>query len=234
MNPYLQETSQDTSPAAGDMPCGAAEHAAEQQETCHAAPRAYVRATVDSAWSIIIDGQSISSTWANAELISLFRIQQHIEMETHAPVTLEMLLHAEPRQAKQPRRSWWSNVESISRCVAGYHHAVGASEHDSIRSIQEDICGYAYTLRRGLPSNVDVTEFFALLHRAITNRALNMALRKTIDKSLGDDLLVGPDGRCVTQFGRQALADILEHCIDTVLTDYQSLQDNMRQFQPDR
>ena len=216
------------------MPCGAAEHAAEQQETCHAAPRAYVRATVDSAWSIVIDGQSISSTWANAELISLSRIQQHIEMETHAPVTLEMLLHAEPRQAKQPRRSWWSNVESISRCVAGYHHAVGASEHDLIRSIQGDICGYAYTLRRGLPSNVDVTEFFALLHRAITNRALNMALRKTIDKSLGNDLLVGPDGRCVTQLGRQALADLLEHCIDTVLTDYQSLRDNMKQFQPDQ
>ena len=95
-------------------------------------------------------------------------------------------------------------------------------------------CAYAYILRRGLPSNVDVTEFFALLHRAITNRALNMALRKTIDKSLGDDLLVGPDGQCVTQFGRPALADILEHCIDTVLTDYQSLRDNMKQFQPDR
>ena len=230
MNPNLQETSQDTPPAAGDMPCGAAEHAAEQQETCHAAARAYVRATVDSAWSIIIDGQFISSTWANAELISLPRIQQHIEMETHAPVTLEMLLNAEPRQTKQPKRSWWSNVESISRCVAGYHHAVGASEHDKIESIRADICGYAYTLRRGLPSHVDVTEFFPLLLRAIANRALNMSLRTTIDHSLRHDLLVGPHGRRVTMCGRQALADILELCLDIVKEDYKKLEIDMRQF----
>jgi hypothetical protein len=60
-----------------------------------------------------------------------------------------------------------------------------------------------------------------------------MALRKTIDKSLGNDLLVGPDGRCVNQLGRQALADILQHCMDTVLTDYQSLQDNMTLLRED-
>ena len=212
------------------MACGAAEHAAEQQETCHAAPRAYVRATVDSAWSIIIDGQSISSTWANSELISLSGIQNHIAMVTHAPVTLEMLLNAEPRQTKQPKRSWWSNVESISRCVAGYHHAVGASEHDKIESIRADICGYAYTLRRGLPSHVDVTEFFPLLLRAIANRALKMALRTTLEHSLVDDLPVGPHGRPVTMCGRKALTDIFDVCLDIVKEDYEKLGNELRQF----
>ena len=220
-------------PTAPNMPCGAAEHADVQENS-------YVTAIVDSAWSAIMDRQHVAqkahirTAWANARLLSLAKIKQHIMRETHEPVTLEALLHAEPPRTKHQRRSWKSNVDSISRCIAAYHHAISAAEHDLCRSIQQDICAYAYTLRRGLPSNVDVNEFFALLHRAITNRALNMALRKTIDKSLGDDLLVGPDGRCVTQFGRQALADILEHCIDTVLTDYQSLRDNMKQFQPDR
>ena len=208
---------------AGDMPRGAAEHAAVLQNS-------YVRTTIQSAWTIIIDGQFISPTWATSSLISLSRIQQHVERETHVPVTLEMLLHGDPQRWKYQKRSWWSSVESISRCVAGYHHAFGASEHDSCGSIQRDICAYAHTLRRGLPSSVDVTQFLVLLHQGITNRALNMALRKTIDQSLSDDLPVGPDGRCVTRCGRQAFADILEQCLDIVKDDYQSLQANMRQF----
>ena len=177
-----------------------------------------------------MDKHDISSAWANARLLSLARIKQHIVRYTHEPVTLEALRHAEPPQAKHQKRSWWSSMESISRCIAAYHHAVSASEHGSCRSIEQDICAYAYTLRQGLPSDVDVTEFFTLLHRAITNRALNMALRKTIDKSLDDDLRVSPDGRCVSQLGRQTLADILEQCVDTVQADYLRLRDNIRQF----
>jgi hypothetical protein len=69
-----------------------------------------------------------------------------------------------------------------------------------------------------------------LLHQGITNRALNMALRKTIDQSLSDDLPVGPVGRRVTEHGRQALADLLEQCLDIVEQDYQNLRTDMRQF----
>ena len=232
MTPGLMQTSCGSStPTAPNMSRGAAEHADVLENS-------YVTATVDSAWSAIMDRQRVArnahirSAWANARL-SLARIKQHIMRETHEPVTLEALLHAEPSQTKHQKRSWKCNVDSISRCIAAYHHAISAAEHDLCRSIQQDICAYAYTLRRGLPSNVDVTEFFALLHRVITNRALNMALRKTIDKSLGNDLLVGPDGRCVNQLGRQALADVLEHCMDTVLTDYQSLRDNMKLLRED-
>ena len=214
---------------APNMPCGAAEHADVQENS-------YVTAIVDSAWSAIMDRQHVAqkahirTAWANARLLSLAKIKQHIMRETHEPVTLEALLLAEPPRTKHQKRSWWSNVESISRCIMAYHHAISASNHHTAYAIQQHIYAYAYVLRRGLPSNVDVTEFFALLHQAITNRALNMALRKTIGNSLGDDLFVGPDSQSVTQFGRQALADILEQCIDTVLTDYQSLRDDMKKF----
>ena len=64
----------------------------------------------------------------------------------------------------------------------------------------------------------------------MTNRALNMALRKTIDQSLGDDLPVGPVGRRVTEHGRQALAGVLEQCLDIVEEDYQMLRTNMQQI----
>ena len=196
-----------------DMPRSAAEHAAFLENS-------YVTAIIDSAWS----------AWSWSRLLSLARIKELIMKETHEPVTLEALLHAEPPRTRQQKRSWWSNIESISRCVAAYHHAISASEHDSCRLVQRNICAYAFTLRRGLPSNVDVTEFFTLLHRAITNRALNMALRATVDKSLRNDFLVGPDSRCMAHSGRHALADILEHCLDSVKTDYQALRNRMKQL----
>ena len=217
-----------TSPAARDVPCGAAEHSDLLQKI-------YVRATVHSAWSIIMElslnPEHIEANAKLAKLISLSRIQQHIEQETHVPVTLEMLLHAGPQRTKHQKISWWSNVEAICRCVQEYHHAVGASEHETCRSIQDDICAYAQMAKRGVRvPHVDVTEFLALLYQAIMNRALNMALRKTIDQSLSDDLLVSLHGRRVTMFGRHALADILERCLDIVKDDYQRLRTDMRQF----
>lgn len=125
----------------------------------------YARTTVDSAYTMVIDGQLLNRSWASSRLISLSRIQQHIERETHVPVTHEMLLLAEPQRTKHQKRSWKSYVESVSRCVAGYHHAFGASEHEECRSIQGDICAYAHTLRRGLPSSVDVTQFLVASSR---------------------------------------------------------------------
>ena len=64
----------------------------------------------------------------------------------------------------------------------------------------------------------------------MTNRALNMALRKTIDQSLGVDLPVGLVGRRVTENGRQALAVVFEQCHDIVEQDYQTLRTDMQQF----
>ena len=69
-----------------------------------------------------------------------------------------------------------------------------------------------------------------VLHQGITNRALNMALRKTIGQSLSDDLPVGPVGRRVTEHGRQAFADVLEQCLAIMERDYQRLRTDMRQF----
>ena len=70
-----------------------------------------------------------------------------------------------------------------------------------------------------------------LFHRSIANRALNLALHKTIDQSLKDDLLVGPGGRRVTENGKQALADMLAQCLDIVDQEYQTLRSDMRQCQ---
>ena len=186
----------------------------------------YVVAKVHTAWTY-----TFCRHWENAKPISLPRIQQHVLRETHVPVTLEMLLYADPQQTKYQKRSWWSNVESVLRCVAGYHRASVAAEHFSSRSLQGDIVEHSITLRRGLPNSVDVKQFLMLLHRSITNRALNLALHKTIDQSLKDDLLVGPGGRRVTENGQQALADMLAQCLDIVDQEYQTLRSDMRQFQ---
>ena len=78
---------------------------------------------------------------------------------------------------------------------------------------------------------LDVKQFLALLHRTITNRALNLALHKTIDQSLKDDLIVGPCGRRVSEEGQQTLADMLSQCLDIVDQEYQTLRSDMRQFQ---
>ena len=223
MTPGLKRTSSGSSPHVspnvpqdGDMSRSAAEHAAFLENS-------YATAIIDSAWSNVMRRQ-------DARLLSLARIKELILKETHEPVTLEDLLHAEPPRKRQQKRSWWSKIESISRCVASYHHAISASEHDSCRLIRRDICAYAFTLRRGLPSNVDVTEFFTLLHRAITNRALNMVLREAVDKSLRDEFLVGPDSRCMAHSGRLALADIFEYCLDSIKTEYEALRNRMKQL----
>ena len=147
MTPCLHRTRHGISrgsstPTASNMPCLAEEHADVQENS-------YVTAIVDSAWSEIMDRQHVAqnpyirTAWANARLLSLARIKQHIMRETHEPVTLEALLHAEPSQTKHQKRSWKCNVDSISRCIAAYHHAISAAEHDLCRSIQQDICAYA-------------------------------------------------------------------------------------------
>ena len=186
----------------------------------------YVFAKVHTAWTY-----TFSRHWENADVISLPKIQQHLLRETHVPVSLEMLLYADPQQTKYRRRSWWSIVESVLRCVGSYQRAIGAAEHLSCRSIQRDLLEYSITLRRGLPNSVDVKQFLALLHRTITNRAWNLALHKTIDESLKDDLIVGPGGCRVSEKGQQTLADMLSQCLDIVDQEYQTLRSDMRQFQ---
>ena len=84
---------------AGDMSCGAGEHAAVLQNN-------YVRTMIQSAWMVIIDEQ-----WAKSQKrikytpISLRRIKEHVERETHVPVTAEMLLYEEPQNSIR-KKSW--------------------------------------------------------------------------------------------------------------------------------
>ena len=182
----------------------------------------YAAAIIDAAWSNVMRRQ-------DARLLSLDRIKELIMKDTFGPVTLKALLYAEP-----PRTRLQGDVESIFRCVAAYRRAIIASEHDLCRLVQRRIYAYTFTLRRSLPTNVDVTEFCTLLHRAIMNRALNIALRAAVDKSLHDDFLVNPDSRSTAHFGRLALADMLEHCLDSVNTDYEALLDSMNQLRDNK
>ena len=222
MTPGLKRTSSGSSthvapnvPQDGDMSRSAAEHAAFLENS-------YATAIIDSAWSNVMRRQ-------DARLLSLDRIKELIMKDTYEPVTLKALLYAEP-----PRTRLQGDVESIFRCVAAYRRAIIASEHDLCRLVQRRIYAYAFTLRRSLPTNVDVTEFCTLLHRAIMNRALNIALRAAVDKSLHDDFLVNPDRRSTAHFGRLALADMLERYLDSVNTDYEALLDSMNQLRDNK
>ena len=185
----------------------------------------YIKSMAHSAWTY-----TFCHNWANTKMVSLSRIQQHIQRETHVPVTLDMLLQADLHVTKYQKRPWWSDVESTLRCVTRYHHAFCASEYESCALIQRYIRAYSLTLRRGLHSNVDVTEFLTLLHCGITNRALYEALQTTIDQARDEYLPVGPGGLTVSEDGRRVLADLLEQCLDIVDQDYQKIRTDMRQF----
>ena len=179
---------------------------------------AYVHATIESACTIVFDGQSVCRTWANTRLISQSSFRHSVEQKMHVPITLEMLLHPKLPAAcpaerstgnsKRQMRSWISSLESVFGCVASYHHAFAASEHDACRAIRSKHGRYADTLEHGLPSNLHPKRLLALLHQALVDRSLSMALRKLVDHLLSDDLVLGPLGG--TRPGREAVSEILE------------------------
>ena len=121
-------------------------------------------------------------------------------------------------------------MQSISGCVAGYHHAFGASEHNACHTIREDVSGYTDTLRRGLSNSADTSQFLGLLHRAIENRSFNMALRQIISLSFDDHLLILPVGQRLDEETRRAIADVLVQCLEITQADYETLQADMRNF----
>ena len=162
-----------------------------------------------------------------------FRVQTYSNLSSdtcmcqcHSKCRLVTTLMGQKRQ----NISWWSNVQSISRCVAAYHDAFGASEHDACHTIREDISGYACALKRGLPNSADTSQFLGLLHRAIENRSFNMAQRKIIILSFDDHLLILPIGQRLDEETRRVVADVLEQCLEITQADYETLQADMRTF----
>ena len=212
--PLISDPEEHSPATAANIPRGAAE------QTDHRS-NAYVRETIESAWT---------RASANARFVSRSSLQEKLEQEMLVPITLEILFHHDPPRRMQ-NKSWPGALETVSRCGAAYHHAFGASEHDACLSIQNDICGWANRLRRDLPGNVDTTQFLTLLHQYIENRSFNMAVRTVINQSLGSLYFsVRPLGQRSDDRGRQAVADLLEQCLNVLQEDHARLQTNLRQF----
>ena len=140
---------------------------------------------------------------------SLFiRLKKAEANATQVPLTHAELFTASARgPGLKPTTGgkWPTCIEMISRRVAAYHHAVNAGEHDQSLEIAENIGQYAHTLRQMVHED-DCHTFITLLHGWIQNRALNMALRSTVDKAFEDD----PFWRNLSDADRGAVVDQLE------------------------
>ena len=104
-------------------------------------------------------------------------LKQYVIDVTFVPMTRCDLVRrsAIPPAKKQRKGSVWStSIESISRCVAAYHHAVIATEHDACEEIVNNISTFAHMICK----KTDVSDqLLKLLHQWIENRSINIALR---------------------------------------------------------
>ena len=109
-------------------------------------------------------------------------LKQYVIDVTFVPMTRCDLVRrsAIPPAKKQRKGSVWStSIESISRCVAAYHHAVIATEHDACEEIVNNISAFAHTICK----KTDVSDqLLKLLHQWIENRSINIALRLSLDR----------------------------------------------------
>ena len=123
---------------------------------------------------------------------------------------------------------WPTCMETISRCVAAYHHAVNAGEHNQSLEIGANIGQYAHTLRQMVHED-DCVTFVTLLHAWIENRALNMALRSTVNKAFEDD----PFWRNLSDADRGAVVDHLETRQEAVRAKSDELREAMQALRAD-
>ena len=116
-------------------------------------------------------------------------LKQAVANATQVPLTHAELSTASARgPGLKPATGgkWPTCMETISRCVAAYHHKVNAGERNQSLEIAATIGQYAHTLRQMVHED-DCLTFVTLLHAWIENRALNMALRSTFHKAFEDD-----------------------------------------------
>ena len=105
---------------------------------------------------------------------------------TFVPLTRCALARRSARPpGKKPRTGgiWPTSIESISRCVAAYHRAANAAEHDECDGIVDNIGAYAHTL---CMRTDDPDQLVKLLHQWIENRSINMALRLSLERCLAE------------------------------------------------
>ena len=104
-------------------------------------------------------------------------LKQYVIDVTFVPMTRCDLVRrsAIPPAKKQRKGSVWStSIESISRCVAAYHQAVIATEHDACEEIVNNISTFAHMICKKTDAS---DQLLKLLHQWIENRSINTTLR---------------------------------------------------------
>ena len=179
--------------------------------------------------AVILDAameRTASLTFLAARTDAWFNsLKQDVIDVTFVPMTRCDLVRrsAIPPAKKQRKGSVWStSIESISRCVAAYHHAVIATEHDACEEIVNNISAFAHTICK----KTDVSDqLLKLLHQWIENRSINIALRhvRCLEKfTFWEHITVEKHAQAVS---------LLETAIAIIRTDGEELRrcmDNLR------
>ena len=181
--------------------------------------------------AVILDAameRTASLTFLAARTEAWFNsLKQDVIDVTFVPMTRCDLVRrsAIPPAKKQRKGSVWStSIESISRCVAAYHHAVIATEHDACEEIVNNINTFAHMICK----KTDVSDqLLKLLHQWIENRSINIALRLSLDRCLEKFTF----WEHITAEKRAQAVSLLETAMAIIRTDGEELRrcmDNLR------
>jgi len=181
--------------------------------------------------AVILDAameRTASLTFLAARTEAWFNsLKQDVIDVTFVPMTRCDLVRrsAIPPAKKQRKGSVWStSIESISRCVAAYHHAVIATEHDACEEIVNNISTLAHVICK----KTDVSDqLLKLLHQWIENRSINIALRLSLDRCFEKFTF----WEHITAEKRAQAASLLETAMAIIRTDGEELRrcmDNLR------
>ena len=177
--------------------------------------------------AVILDA-AMERTGSTARTEAWFNsLKQDVIDVTFVPMTRCDLVRrsAIPPAKKQRKGSVWStSIESISRCVAAYHHAVIATEHDACEEIVNNINTFAHMICK----KTDVSDqLLKLLHQWIENRSINIALRLSLDRCLEKFSF----WEHITAEKRAQAVSLLETAMAIIRTDGEELRrcmDNLR------
>ena len=181
--------------------------------------------------AVILDAamaRTASLTFLAARTEAWFNsLKQDVIDATFVPMTRCDLVRrsAIPPAKKQRKGSVWStSIESISRCVAAYHHAVTATEHDACEEIVYNIstCAHMICKKTDVPD-----QLLNLLHQWIENRSINIALRLSLNRCLEKFTF----WEHITAEKRAQAVSLLETALAIMRTDGEELRrcmDNLR------
>ena len=178
--------------------------------------------------AVILDA-AMERTGSTARTEAWFNsLKQYVIDVTFVPMTRCDLVRrsAIPPAKKQRKGSvvWSTSIESISRCVAAYHHAVIATEHDACEEIVNNISTFAHMICK----KTDVSDqLLKLLHQWIENRSINIALQASLDRCLENCTF----WEHITAEKRACAVSLLETAMAIIRTDGEELRrcmDNLR------